>query len=283
MKKSPTELLLRFCGWQGTAVIAFVVAAVAVLSLTITRPAQAGDEQTLSPAPGVDVYGDALPAGAIARLGTLRYRSEATIYEIAFAADNCTIVAIANSRMGDEKGTFLRFNALTGRLLGDVHFGGDSASQCAISPDGEVAVTHEVSVTPQPGGRPLVRYWLKCWDTASGKELGSIPCDDRGGYIRVSGNDSTFVRSSPNRNAKVSVWDRTTMSETAHCDVADGADDVAVTTDGNTLAFVDRKKGVFLWNFGSAQAPWLVLARPRISGPSNWRFRSTTSTWRSPG
>jgi hypothetical protein len=51
----------------------------------------------------VDRYGDALPAGAVARLGTIRYRSC-----VAFLPDNKTVVSVGGSTIRRARGASQR-------------------------------------------------------------------------------------------------------------------------------------------------------------------------------
>ena len=66
---------------------------------------------------GVNLYGDPLPAGAIARLGTVRYRPNFNEFQrqIAFAADNKTL--ISQTWNTSDGGSFLWWDATNGKLL----------------------------------------------------------------------------------------------------------------------------------------------------------------------
>jgi hypothetical protein len=60
--------------------------------------------------PAVDIYGDPLPPGATARLGTIRFRTAGEIEQLALAADGKTIAACSRA------GVFL-FDAIDGKRI----------------------------------------------------------------------------------------------------------------------------------------------------------------------
>jgi hypothetical protein len=65
------------------------------------------------PARAIDVFGDALPAGAVARLGTTRLRPSSRVHALAFNPDGREILAI------EETGVFTRWSTETGRISGE--------------------------------------------------------------------------------------------------------------------------------------------------------------------
>ncbi len=140
-----------------------------------------------------DLYGDPLPPGAIARLGTVRFRHEGRWFGTAFL-DGGKILATASS-------WGLRFwDTASGRLLREIK--GDFDSPPVPSADGKWLAMREndsLSIREVPSGR-LIRRWdpagvkpgsgnpfafstdgkmlveggyetLRLWDTATGKEI----------------------------------------------------------------------------------------------------------------
>jgi WD40 repeat protein len=102
----------------------------------------------------VDGHGDALPAGAVARLGTARFRHPGPVRAIAFAPDGKSLFAAG------EDTPVRRWAVPDGKLLGQFEglYGGSIYSM-AQSPDGRTLATW--------GGDQTVRLW----DVASGKQV----------------------------------------------------------------------------------------------------------------
>ncbi|HEY7424825.1 MAG TPA: PQQ-binding-like beta-propeller repeat protein [Gemmataceae bacterium] len=90
-------------------------------------------------APGVDRFGDPLPDGATARLGTIRQRVAAS--QIAVSADGRTLFTVAVGR------AISRWDAATGRQRDHRLLPGKPTSQFWLSPDGRLlAVAEDKSV-----------------------------------------------------------------------------------------------------------------------------------------
>src|SRR6266404_6320018 len=107
--------------------------------------------------PGVDRFGDPLPDGAIARLGSVRFTHSAGLEQFAFAADSKTIVFFGRDNIAG------RWDAESGKELSHVQLQRSSLRGTLISGDGAVLVT----TSPSQG--------LFVWDTATGKELRRLP------------------------------------------------------------------------------------------------------------
>jgi WD40 repeat protein len=107
-------------------------------------------------APRHDLYGDPLPAGAVARLGTLE-RSSENMRNFCFAADGKTFHATARGP------AWVQFDAATGKRLRVVNFTGLDRSWPWVSADGSTAAVEQV------GGH------FHVIDVATGKVLLTIP------------------------------------------------------------------------------------------------------------
>lgn len=108
----------------------------------------------------VDLYGDPLPAGAAARLGTVRFAHPCSIYSWAYAPDGKMLVSLAEDQV-------VRFwNTASGRV---VH---------SIDPPPAVIVPWPGRVAVSPDGRlAAVAYgsvWLRIIDLAEAKLLHDI-------------------------------------------------------------------------------------------------------------
>src|SRR5204863_252893 len=113
----------------------------------------------------VDQYGDSLPAGAVARLGTLRLKHQQAVACVAFAPDGKTIAS------GAEDGTVCIWDAMTGQEIRRLKVEKTWVAHIAFAPDGKTLATVVG-----------VRHWyvVQFWETDTGRELhrtGNIPCD----------------------------------------------------------------------------------------------------------
>lgn len=78
---------------------------------------------------GKDLYGDPLPPGAIARLGTVRFRRQDSLKDVAFLPNNKTLLAVTPN-------TGSRYyEAATGKLLRSVEVGEHNVGAAAITPN----------------------------------------------------------------------------------------------------------------------------------------------------
>src|SRR5579859_4105556 len=110
------------------------------------------------PASRLDLYGDPLPDGAIARLGTERYRRVARS-AIAILPDGKTYREVHSGA-----GVTVRdCNLADGRLLRQLVIASESTDVIGLSRDGRVLASKHV-----PGS-------LDLWDAATGKRLRSMP------------------------------------------------------------------------------------------------------------
>jgi RNA polymerase sigma factor (sigma-70 family) len=114
---------------------------------------------TKVPAGHVDLHGDPLPEGALARLGTRRFRQGGLM---ALSPDGRTVVAC-----GDQAIQF--WDAATGKLLRSVEGGGRVA---CYSPDGRLVAAADVVFDPNNPREQIGQ--LHVWDAATGKRLARL-------------------------------------------------------------------------------------------------------------
>jgi RNA polymerase sigma factor (sigma-70 family) len=117
------------------------------------RPAEAREAATTTGQPlkpRTDRHGDALPAGALARLGTLRFRHPDMVTCAVFSGDGRTLI------VGDQRGTLVFWDVATGkaRCLLPAHH--SMLQALTISPDGTTAAV--------ASGKDIL-----LWDIAAGR------------------------------------------------------------------------------------------------------------------
>jgi WD40 repeat protein len=106
--------------------------------------------------PGLDPYGDRLPAGALARLGTVRLRHGTQTLCTVFTRDGTTALT------SDALGTVVYWDVRTGRAVRRLQVSRGAVHVLAVSPDGKTLAAgagNEISL----------------WDIATGKQTGRGP------------------------------------------------------------------------------------------------------------
>ncbi|HYV37890.1 MAG TPA: hypothetical protein VE988_19550 [Gemmataceae bacterium] len=205
----------------------FVLLACSLLALAITS--EKGQGQTA----GKDLQGDPLPTGAVARLGTLRFRHNANIAFAAFVNNGKAVVSVG------EDGVICVWEFPSGKPIhridaypsknppadpNNLAFGPNRSflNAAAISPDGKVLAT-SFGVSLRFGGNPPGKEpptelgVIKLHDLASGKELKVLKGDAEGVTALAfspdgtrltawhSGNDPDF--GTMNRDNFIRIWD----------------------------------------------------------------------------
>jgi WD40 repeat protein len=146
------------------------------------------DPVIAGPAPRVDLYGDPLPEGAVARLGSVRFR-HAGLSDYVFLPDGKTVLTSGSDRV-------LRFwDVGTGRQVRSVKLQGTAGpGRCVtLSPDGKMLAAHH-------GGNIVL------WEVESGKELKTLPAPKIGlGFLYFSPDGKTLGVG--RGDWRVSFWD----------------------------------------------------------------------------
>jgi WD40 repeat protein len=116
-----------------------------------------------TPSPSLDLYGDPLPTGAVARLGTARLEPKNGTWAVALSPDGKTLAT--GSMPGADNGVVEIWDADTGRKTSQLFGDANNILSLALSPDGgQVAVGHD--------------YRLELWDARNRKKLANLPYDD---------------------------------------------------------------------------------------------------------
>jgi RNA polymerase sigma factor (sigma-70 family) len=277
--------------WQAAAVLLLVAGAAAgavalVGSARAPRPpeqgppAAAGEEK----APRADLHGDALPPGAVARLGTVRFRHEDWVGPFLLSPDGQTLAATAGKSLSlweVPTGRLRRRFVLPGRV------------QCvAYAPDGQLlAVGCEdclirlIDLTPGKGARLLVGHepgadrftkgvWevafsrdgrtltsggsdrtTRVWEVASGKELRQLP--NSPGARAVSADGRLEARPVEGDARALRLWDVPAGREGRRLAHAGEVGRAAFSADGKMLAVavgaLEKPGAIVLWEVASGK------------------------------
>lgn len=220
--------------------------------------------------PSAPTTGEALPEGAVARLGGSRFRLGAGVEELVFSPDGRHLGALTHGRAA-------MFDAVTGALSWSVGEVGTYAAGLSFSPDGRLlacgacsgalvldAVTGEVRARlAEGGGSGLLATFspdgarvavflesgghLVVFDAASGKEAFRIPCEDRLRRLRF-GPQGLLVACQD--DGRVTVWSTDDGSRVIQWQAhpVDTTDLAFSPLDPWLLATADIQGGICLWD-----------------------------------
>ena len=164
----------------------------------LQQPHTEPQEPAAQKQPRADRYGDALPSGALARIGTARWwrGKDWQGYPVVYAPDGRSLIC------GD-RGTGVRIlDAATGKELRHIERQGEPVSCFALSPDGKTIITGSRS-------SPLLRQW----DVSTGKELRQIPTGDKEtSVLAFAPNGKTLA--AVTGQIVIRLWDVATWKET---------------------------------------------------------------------
>jgi WD40 repeat protein len=218
--------------------------------------------------PPRDLYGDALPAGAVARLGSVRFRHQCCA--VTYSADGKLLVSV------DHGGGLRIWDADTGMELGryvpklnklkrqgnDYIIGSDHAefTSASISPDDKTVAVG------------CADHTVRLIDVESQKELrvlGSHYVEDSKARHRTAvcySPDGKFVVSGDAADGTVRVWNPASGEELHRWFGLDDLWTVAVAADNNTVAVAAGRAGVHLYDFKNKK-----LVQARKDGASSVR------------
>jgi RNA polymerase sigma factor (sigma-70 family) len=232
---------LRFVGALFLAA-ALVAAGAGVLSGS-RKPADA-DIDTPQPvvemqAVRADRYGDPLPNGAVARLGTVRFHQGAPVACLAFAPDGKTLASGGNYLEGSDRVVWL-WHAPSGkvvrRFVGHEH----SVTAVAFSPDGKTLASGSRDET------------VRLWDVASGRQRLQLPGDRQlAWFVAFAPDGKTFA----SVGGTIVLWDPNTGKERhrLHEDPSGQIQCIAFSPDSKWLASGAQDGVIRLWDVATGQ------------------------------
>jgi len=138
-----------------------------------------GAKQKKEPPPATDLYGDPLPEGAVARLGTVRFRHGDDVLAIAYSPDGKILASGGSNGVG-----VCLWDAATGRLLHEVTVGG-ACITLAFSLDGKLICTGNGCLIDVATGQQLV-------GRVAG--LGAVAFAPDGKTVATARKDATMLR-----------------------------------------------------------------------------------------
>jgi RNA polymerase sigma factor (sigma-70 family) len=211
----------------------------------LAKPGPQGDKR-------VDAYGDPLPAGAVLRLGTIRFRQHIWPQGdgFTFTADGKAIAIAENQGINFWETT-------TGRLLQSVKTPDLYTRQVARSPDGKlIAAAGLLHDDAGMGGDAAVRLF----DSASLREVRTIRWHARADRMTLAftPDSKTFVTFG--EDGVLRFWDASSGSQVLEHRVAVGRSGgdracVAFSPDGKLLACGGMAGEIQVWEWQSTRAP----------------------------
>jgi WD40 repeat protein len=226
-----------------------------------------------------DNHGDPLPAGALRRLGTVRWRHDGPVRALLFSADGKSVLAGAagtlslwdrasgrlRRRLGDRhadrsvalsadgkvfaacgwSGPVRRWDATTGKERRQITFADLKPKKLALSSDGRLLATEwEETGRPNP---------FLLWDVRTGKQLHRLPFPYPGVYAVAFSPDGRSIAYGGS-GADIFLCDTSTGKVRHRLPSNDTfVDAVAFSPDGKTLASVTLGGGVRLWDVASGE------------------------------
>ncbi len=197
----------------------------------------------------LDLHGDALPAGAAARLGTVRLRAPDS--EIAVSADGREVIAVSKDLV------VRRFDAATGALRSTRRLPGEAVYERWLAPQGRFLLTW-----PR-----LVAGRLEVWDLAGADQPRTIPMvEEFVEAVAFSADGRRLTVASHYEGAmkyRVFTWDwdegqvQTLWSATLEKE-APIKPSVSVAPDGRRVVACHRDKVVRCWDVAKRTLLWEV-------------------------
>lgn len=254
-------------------------------------------EQPKQEAARVDQYGDPLPEGAVARLGTVRFRHGRFITALTYNTDGKRIASAGFDQ------TIRFWDSDTGKELRRFEKIYPRTTSIAISPDGQylaASVYHSFQdryscIFDLNTGREFRRFedhanaaafspdgkWLAAgvenvvhiWDWRTGQELRT--CEGHQGQvfnIRISVDGRMLVTGAS--DGTVRLWDAITWKELRRLDEQKQVNGLALSPDGKTLAIAGSAdpNAIHLWDVATGKEQLRIEAAPEKQAVNCFAF-----------
>jgi RNA polymerase sigma factor (sigma-70 family) len=223
--------------WTGDVPTPFV-------EVTVTGPRRA----ERASGEGTDTHGDPLPAGALARLGTVRFRTPEGATFLSFLPGDTTLLTAG--------GVLSTWELGTGKEVRRDDCNGNSRT-FALAPDGKTLAVGTYADNPT-----VVAIYLR--DVTTGRVLQE--CRGHSKWVRslaFSADGRTLVSGSHDKSVR--FWDVATGKELRRFDEPDMVLAVALSPDGKALATTC---------FHSPDAKWTVRLRDAATGREQRSFKA---------
>jgi RNA polymerase sigma factor (sigma-70 family) len=252
--------------------------------------------RTEAPRARTDRHGDPLPPGAIARLGTVRWRHGFFIFALTFSPDGKKIAAIGGGR------DITLWDAKSGKEIHSFPNEGKQPIGVAFSPDGKLLATADrgdgISIWDADTGK-LVRQ-VKCprrglsglvfspdgktlavgdsgtiyfWDPNTGAEQRRIESKQGYLYTLAFSLDGKLLASGGSRgtgdnDGSILLWDPHTGKEKRQLEIhAKEVNKVVFSPDGKFLASSGWEDAIRLWDPATGRQVRVLTERLPLSGP----------------
>jgi WD40 repeat protein len=187
--------------------------------------------------------GDALPPGAVARLGEVRYRNVGRVFSIAFSPDSRTLAA------GAWDGSIRLWEPVKGREIRQYVGHNGWVKAVAFSPDGKTLAS---------GGKDRI---IRLWETASGKELHQLEAL-RDWVQQLAFSSDGKILASWGMGQTLWLWDVATGRELRRLGLPKRADiSLAFSANGKHVAYLSAPRTIAIFDVATGKEVRRLMSR----------------------